>query len=194
VNPGGYALQSVSRYRRIWASIALALVVVGTGVNPQTSRAQTGGYAESFELTGLVQTPRTYTLADLQAYPSITMTAAFGAGTGFQVGTFTGVSLWDLLQENRVLTDSTRNNDQNRKYVVATGSDNYETVFALAEIHPEFGAELVLIAYLRDGQPLGPSEGMARVVITTDKRGGRLVSNLVRLEVRDIDSPPRTAQ
>jgi DMSO/TMAO reductase YedYZ molybdopterin-dependent catalytic subunit len=100
--------------------------------------------------------------------------------------------LWDLLQENRVITDPSRNNDLNRKYIVATGSDGYEQVFSLAEIHPEFGAEVVLIAYMRDGQLLGPSEGMARVVITTDKRGGRLVSNLVRLEVRDIDSPPRT--
>jgi DMSO/TMAO reductase YedYZ molybdopterin-dependent catalytic subunit len=167
------------------ASLALCLW-------PAPSNAQIGNYADSFELTGLVQNPRTYTLEDLMTYPSITLTAAYGAGNGFQVGTYTGVSLWDLLQENRVITDPSRNNDLNRKYIVATGSDGYEQVFSLAEIHPEFGAEVVLIAYMRDGQLLGPSEGMARVVITTDKRGGRLVSNLVRLEVRDIDSPPRT--
>ena len=48
-----------------------------------------------------------------------------------------------------------------------------------------------MIAYVKDGQPLPQNEGMARVVIGTDKRGGRLVSNVVRIEVRDVDSPPR---
>jgi hypothetical protein len=31
---------------------------------------------------------------------------------------------------------------------------------------------------------------MARMVIGSNKRGGRLVSNVVRIEVRDVDSPP----
>jgi hypothetical protein len=32
---------------------------------------------------------------------------------------------------------------------------------------------------------------MVRTVIGTAKRGCRLVSNIVRIEVRDVDSPPR---
>lgn len=149
------------------------------------------GYAESFVLTGLVEKSKTFTQADLQGYPSVTLTAAFGAGQGFQSGRFTGVQLWDLLQEAKIQLDPARNNDRLRKYVVITGSDGYDAIFSLAELDPDFGAEMVLIAYAKDGQPLGPSEGMARAVIGTDKRGGRLVSNVVRIEVRDVDSPPR---
>ena len=44
----------------------------------------------------------------------------------------------------------------------------------------------------RWGRPAAPPErGMTRTIIGTDKRGGRLVSNVVRIEVRDVDSPPR---
>jgi DMSO/TMAO reductase YedYZ molybdopterin-dependent catalytic subunit len=75
--------------------------------------------------------------------------------------------------------------------VVVIGSDGYDAIFSLAELDPDFGAEIVLIAYAKDGQPLPQNEGMARAVIGTDKRGGRLVSNVVRIEVRDVDSPPR---
>ena len=150
-------------------------------------------FAESFELGGLVDRPRRFTRDDLLDYPTITLTVAYGSGQGFEQGTFSGVLLWDLLQEAGSRVDPTRRNDRLRKYVVATGSDGYEAVFSLAELDPEFGAEVVLVAHSRDGQPLGPREGMARIVIGTDKRGGRLVSNLVRIEVRDVDSPPRSA-
>jgi DMSO/TMAO reductase YedYZ molybdopterin-dependent catalytic subunit len=164
-----------------------------TGPAAAPGLATQRGYADSFELVGLVDRPRRFTQADLQGYPAVTLTVAYGSGQGFEQGTFTGVRLWDLLQEAGIRVDPTRRNDRLRKYVVATGSDGYEAVFSLAELDPEFGAEVVLVAYRRDGQPLGPREGMARIVIGTDKRGGRLVSNLVRIEVRDIDSPPRSA-
>ncbi|MCC6177397.1 MAG: molybdopterin-dependent oxidoreductase [Chloroflexi bacterium] len=180
------------RFRRALAAV-LALLLLTALVAPSAPAALAqGGYAESFVLTGLVEKPKTFTQADLQTYPSVTLTAAFGAGQGFQSGKFTGVQLWDLLQEAKVQLDPARNNDRLRKYVVVTGSDGYDAIFSLAELDPDFGAEIVLIAYAKDGQPLGPSEGMARAVIGTDKRGGRLVSNVVRIEVRDVDSPPRS--
>jgi DMSO/TMAO reductase YedYZ molybdopterin-dependent catalytic subunit len=182
--------QSLAIWRVL--GVAFALFTIVTGVQPAVPVAVAQDrFAPSFELTGLVERPKTFTLADLQAYPSTTMTAAFGAGQGFQSGRFTGVQVWDLLQEAGLKLDPARNNDKLRKYVVITGSDGYDAVFSLPELDPDFGAEFVLIAYAKDGQPLGPGEGMARAVIGTDKRGGRLVSNIVRIEVRDVDSPPR---
>jgi DMSO/TMAO reductase YedYZ molybdopterin-dependent catalytic subunit len=168
----------------------------------QIPAASAQGYAPTFELTGVVTNPKTFALDDLRGYSGITlkgvtkralfeMTAAFGATQSFQVGKFTGVSLWDLLQEAGVQNTSGRNNDKLRKYAVATVSDGYDAMFSLADLDPEFGAELVLVAYLRDGEALSPNEGMARTVIASDKRGGRLVSNVVRIEVRDVDSAPQ---
>ncbi|HZU06143.1 MAG TPA: molybdopterin-dependent oxidoreductase [Chloroflexota bacterium] len=159
---------------------------------PPWAEGPPGGYADRFELVGLVDRPRVFTLADLQRYPAWTLTVAYGTGRGMEVGRFTGVPLWELLREAGVQVAPSRHNDRLRKYLVATGSDGYEVVVSLAELDPEFGAAVALVAYQRDGELLGPTEGMARLVIASDKRGGRLVSNLVRLEVRDIDSPPRS--
>ena len=38
---------------------------------------------------------------------------------------------------------------------MVTGSDGYDAVFGLAERDPDFGAEVVLEASMRDDQPLG---------------------------------------
>lgn len=179
----------------IWRALLVALAFLtafGLALPSAPVAVAQDRFAPSFELTGLVERPKTFTRDDLAAYPSVTMTVAFGAGQGFQTGKFTGVQLWDLLQEAGVKLDPARNNDKLRKYVVVTGSDGYDAVYAYAELDPDFGAEMVLVAYAKDGQPLGPAEGMARTVIGSDKRGGRLVSNVVRIEVRDVDSPPRS--
>ena len=180
--------------RAIWQVLSTALVIfafVSVALPAGSIARAQGGYAQAFVLTGLVENPKTFTEADLAAYPSVTLSVAFGAGQGFQTGRYTGVQLWDLLVEARVQLDPTRNNDRLRKYIVVTGSDGYEAIFSLAEVDPDFGAEVILIAYAKDGQPLPQNEGMARAIIGTDKRGGRLVSNVVRIEIRDVDSPPR---
>ena len=78
--------------------MALAVLVVAAQRAAPVARAQ-DRYAASFALIGLVERPKTCTQADLMAYPSVTMTASFGAGQGFQTGRFTGVQLWDLLLE-----------------------------------------------------------------------------------------------
>ncbi len=181
---------SVAIWRALGTALAVLAMVAMALPSAPVARAQ-AGYSESFVLTGLVEKPKMFTQADLEAYPGVTLSVAFGAGQGFQTGRYTGVQLWDLLQEAKIQLDPARNNDRLRKYVVVTGSDSYDAIFSLAELDPDFGAEVVLIAYAKDGQPLPQNEGMARAVIGTDKRGGRLVSNVTRIEVRDVDSPPR---
>jgi len=173
--------------------LALALLAVLVAAQPIAPVAVAQDrFSPTVELTGLVQNPKTFTRDALAAYPSITLTVSFGAGQGFQTGRYTGVLLWDLLKEAEVQVDPARNNDKLRKHVVVTGSDGYDAIYSMGELDPDFGGQIVMIAYARDGQPLGPGEGMARAVVDSDKRGGRAVSNLVRIEVRDVDSPPRS--
>src|SRR5262249_49817990 len=88
-------------------------------------------------------------------------------------------------------TDPSIKNDSLRKYLVATGSDGYQTVISLGEIDPKFGNQSDLIAYAdADGQ-LGQfgSDGFARLVVPGDKAGGRYLSNLVSLQVFDATVP-----
>src|SRR6185436_10159063 len=117
VRRGDRMRRPVVIWRVLRTALALLAMVALTLPAAPVARAQ-GGYAESFVLTGLVEKPKTFTQADLAAYPSVTLSVAFGAGQGFQTGRYTGVQLWDLLQEAKVQLDPARNNDRLRKYVV----------------------------------------------------------------------------
>jgi len=78
----------------IWRALDIALALLfalGVAQPAAPVAVAQDRYASSFELTGLVEHPKTFTQADLLAYPSVTLTVWFGAGQAFQSGRFTGV-------------------------------------------------------------------------------------------------------
>lgn len=100
---------------------------------------------------------------------------------------FTGVLLWDLLNNapvNGIVTDPTIKNDILHKVIIVTGTDCYQSVFGAGEIDPFFGGNQIMVAYATGGKSLG-SAGFARIVAPGDKAGGRFVSNIASIEVRD---------
>ena len=77
-------------------------------------------------------------------------------------------------------------NDKLSTYFVVTGSDGYQAVIAWGEIDPEFGNQPILIAYQENGEAL---EGDSlRLVVPGDTRGGRYVSGIANISLRD--APP----
>jgi Oxidoreductase molybdopterin binding domain len=146
-----------------------------------------GGYAPQFRLGGAVQNPKTFRYRDLDRYFPSRFTFSFvSGGTAGPPRTYIGVPLLDLLNEAVVVTDPNRQrNDFLRKYIVATGTDCYEAIIAYADLLPNFGGQQVFIAFeTGDGQPLDATEGMARLFIIRDFRGGRHVSNVKSITVR----------
>lgn len=134
--------------------------------------------------------PRAFTFADLSGLPSVTKDVTFQAGSTTVNTQFTGVDLYFLLNDVVKLNlDNSIKNPVLRKFVVATGSDGYEAIVSLGEIHPNFGGQHDLVAYLENGLPIG-ADGFARLVVPGDKRGGRYVSNLVSLFVGDVGVTP----
>ena len=142
-------------------------------------------------ITGAVVTPGTYGLADLQALPAVTQTVNFLSGSSSQTHTYTGASLWSTLNAAGIVTDPAVKSDLLDRYVLATGSDGYQTVFSLGELSPSFGNRPDLIAYAETiGGVSAPltSDGVARITAPGDVKGGRYVSNLVDLDVRSSAS------
>jgi hypothetical protein len=153
-----------------------------------------GGVSTEFMLSG-VQTPGTSNLATLKALPATTLTATYTAG-GTPVGdTYTGVSLWRLLNDAGLILDPTIKNDVLRQYVEAIGTDGYAAIFSLGEIDPAFGDQPDLVAYSDTGGQLGSGgpDGFARMVVPGDAAGGRYVSNLVALKVFTAAPVPEPA-
>jgi DMSO/TMAO reductase YedYZ molybdopterin-dependent catalytic subunit len=150
----------------------LVTLKVGTAVS--AVHASGGGTTTQFQLSGAVAKPATFDLAALQALPVVTRTVGST--------TYTGVSLWDLLNAAGIQTSSTVKNDLLGFYLIATGSDGYRVILSLAELSPDFGNQPDIVAYEMNGAPL-TTTGFARLVIPGDGKAGRYVSNLVALEV-----------
>lgn len=156
---------------------------------PEPGPSGSGGIAEQANLSGAVADPTIITPVKLaQLNHSTTETATYIAGPGQVTDTYTGVSLWTLVQDAGLLTDSLIKNDLLRFAVVATGSDGYRAVISLGEIAPAFGNQQDLVAYADTGGQLGAggSDGAMRLVVPGDHAGGRYVSNIVSLQVVDM--------
>lgn len=101
--------------------------------------------------------------------------------------TYSGVPLIELLKQVGAPVGRDLHGKALSEYVVATGSDGYKAVLALAEVEPDFHPGDVLVADSMDGKPLDAKTGPFRLVVTEDKRPARSVHNLVSLEVKTAE-------
>lgn len=189
-------MQFMSRSRS-WVAIAgLACSILTSGV------AQALPVTDSFFLNGFVNNSGSVVdLADLQSFSPVTQTVTYQAGSSTVTQDFTGVPLWNFLNDAGAngggglapLTpppSTPTQNAQNRMYVVTTGSDGYRAVTSIGEINPNFGNTPSLVAYQQANPPgstptnLG-NDGFARTTAPVDIRGGRYVSNIFRMDVFD---------
>ena len=68
-------------------------------------------------------------------------------------------------------------------YVLVTAADNYQTVFAVAELDPGFTDRVIFLADQRDGKPLSSTEGPLRIIVPGEKRHARWVRQVTTLTV-----------
>lgn len=166
-------------------SVLFLLAFVAGAVQARAGGSGGGGGAGAlFVVTGQVQKPGPIYPGDLAKLPKTQENVTFFSAGQVVSQSFTGVLLWDLLQSVGVITTNPPKNDILRKIIVVTGSDGYEAVFGAGEISPNFGGNQIMFAYLADGQSLG-AQGPVRIVAPTDKQGGRFVSAIAKIEVKD---------
>jgi len=160
----------------------------------------TGGFtsermAATFKLTSFRlprKLPLTLTADDLRAnYPAQTLDVTYLSGEGSISASFTGVSLWQILSAAQPNLNADVKNDRLSLFVVVTGSDGYQAVIAWGEIDPEFGNQPVLVAYEQDGAPISDASGTLRLVVPGDAHGGRYVSGVVNISLRDAPAVSR---
>lgn len=133
-------------------------------------------------ITGAVQHPQTLSLADLEKQPPVTVHVSLVTGHGPEIGDFTGAALWPILQSIGTV-DAPGKNSALRHTITISGSDGYAIALSYGELNPDLGNAGAILAYQKNGQPLDPKDGI-RLIVSTDKRGGRAVHNVVTIEVR----------
>jgi DMSO/TMAO reductase YedYZ molybdopterin-dependent catalytic subunit len=131
-------------------------------------------------LVGPAHAPVGLAAATVEGLPAKQLSISFLTEHGMRQASFAGPLLWTALAKTGVI-DPAKHRDQVSQFIVVTGSDGYRAVLALAEIAPDFEAKQVILADRMDGKPLGPQH--LRVVVPLDKRGGRSVRDVVRIEV-----------
>lgn len=101
--------------------------------------------------------------------------------------TYSGVPLIELLKQVGAPVGKDVRGKALAEYVVATGSDGYKAVLALAEVEPDFHPGDVLVADVMNGKPLDAKTGPFRLVISEDTRPARSVRNLISVELKAAD-------
>ncbi|MBE7158419.1 MAG: molybdopterin-dependent oxidoreductase [Rhodospirillales bacterium] len=146
--------------------------------------ADAASITTSFDVTGAVLHPVTETLASLEALQPQSASVSYLSGSKSVSATFTGPTLWTVLNQAGLASVPGAKNSILRNVVVATGSDGYKVAFSGGELDPRFAGARTpdLVAYAENGQPLD-ADGFARTVVPGDQRGARYVSNLSNLNV-----------
>ncbi|MGA2095126.1 MAG: molybdopterin-dependent oxidoreductase [Candidatus Acidiferrum sp.] len=120
--------------------------------------------------------------ADFKALPHISITVHNEHANADE--TYSGVRVSDLLAKLGAPLGRDLRGAALGGYIVATGSDGYVAVFALAEVDTTFHSGEVIVADSMNGQPLDPKTGAFRLVVSEDKRPARWVRNLVSIELK----------
>jgi DMSO/TMAO reductase YedYZ molybdopterin-dependent catalytic subunit len=172
---------STESARRRFATIALACIAI-------VAASSVSGQSSTVRIEGNVAQSLSLTVEDLKRYPVRTLDYAprsesergnAGAAAPRQ---YTGCLLRDVLAAAKLTEKAPR--DLRKSYVVVSASDGYQVVFSWAELFIAPAGDSVLVAYARDGAPLGESEGPIALIAATDKSPVRHVKWLQTIQVK----------
>jgi hypothetical protein len=157
-----------------WASVLLFLVLFGT---PACAAELPG-----LTVSGGGQSEQHFTAEDLQKFPQTQVSVSYVTANGQETGSYSGVLLWTLLGK-ALMADSQNKGALLRHVITVTGRDGHAVVLSSGEIAPNFEGKSVILAIVKDGQPL-PVEIGIRLIVPGDKHGGRAVRDVVKIDVQ----------
>ncbi len=131
-------------------------------------------------ISGDVASPLVLSADDFAKMPRETVTIPDQDGTKIE---YEGVLLREILKRAGAPMAKDLRGKTLTTYVLAKAHDGYQVVFTLAEVAPEFGNQVILVADKRDGKPLFEYQGPFRLVCPNDKAGARSVRMLETLEI-----------
>ena len=120
---------------------------------------------------------------DLEALPHVKVTASEHSSGPVN---YEGVMLMSVLERAGVAYGETMKGKRLSSCLLVEAADGYRVVIALPELDSAFTDKRPLLAFLRDGKPLGEKEGPYRIVIPDEKRMARWVRQVTTLKIVDV--------
>jgi hypothetical protein len=155
-------------FRLSAAGVAGAFLLIGSAL----------AQSPALTLEGKVKQPQHWIADDLAKMPAEHVEVSYQTEHGPVNTSFTGVLLWSLIDAAGGLDDP-KKGAAVRHAIRLTASDGYIVVTSAGEISPDFGGKAAIIAYERDGKPLGGFQ----LVMPGDKRGGRNIHDIATIEI-----------
>jgi hypothetical protein len=121
--------------------------------------------------------------ADLEALPHVKVTVSKHSSAPVSLE---GVTLRSVLEKAGVAFGESMKGKRLTNCLLVEAADGYRVVIALPELDPAFTDKQTLLAFLRDGKPLGEKEGPYRIVIPDEKRMARWVRQVTTLKIVDV--------
>jgi len=100
--------------------------------------------------------------------------------------TFDGVTVKAVLERAGVEFGESLKGKRLAYCLLVEAADGYRVVIALPELDPAFTDKQILLAFLRDGQPLDAKDGPYRIVIPEEKRKARWVRQVTTLKIVEV--------
>jgi DMSO/TMAO reductase YedYZ molybdopterin-dependent catalytic subunit len=119
---------------------------------------------------------------DLKGLPVTHVPAAIMIGDceGFHgIHSLDGVALSTLLKHTLQIPDPAPYD----RYVLISSDDGYCATYSLGELFNSRLGDQVVIATVKDGEPLSPDDGFAMSVTGEDSTGGRSVKRIAKIEI-----------
>lgn len=192
LKPGGYALfvrmpgfKMVATHFDVRAAQEAQTIPVVLEIAPNGGPVTVSPASSKDDLVLLTypyHEPAKFSLAELRALPHTTVTIHNSHTNADE--TYSGVRLADLLTKLGAPLGAELRGSALTSYLVATGSDGYQALLALAEVDPAFHPGEVLVADAMNGKPLDSHSGPFKLVVTEDKRPARSVRNLTTIELK----------
>jgi DMSO/TMAO reductase YedYZ molybdopterin-dependent catalytic subunit len=140
------------------------------------SKAQTA----VVKISGEVTEPMTINDDDLHKFTQTTVTRKDHDG---KEHTYSGVVLADILKKAGATLGPDLKGKNLTKYLLITAIDNYQVVFALAELDKAFTDRTIILADQVDGKPLPAGEGPFRIIVQDEKKPARCIRQVTDMKI-----------
>ena len=132
-------------------------------------------------IEGTVAKPTTLTIDDLQnRYQPYTVDITYANDDRAVKASCTGARLWHILLNCDVILNTEQ---PNLMRVMARADDGFRCIVKWHEFDPAADNNLILVAYLQNGEPIQGKHGPLRLVVPGDPQGLRYIGNLATLTV-----------
>jgi len=124
-------------------------------------------------------------LAALRQQPAETLEVRWKRDDSVEAATFRGTPMRQLLNMLGIPAGGDLRGDWFTSVVTFVGADGFEVTLSLGELEPTVTGRRAIVAWERDGKPLGANEAPLRLVMEGDLRPSRSIRQLVSVRVSE---------